>query len=358
MRVLLLPSVPYEPLWRLHAAGDAPKPTVSQELLRDHGIVTDSIDPGTDWKNPFGRMHPFFRAFDPLRLLRVLVARRDYDLVISGNDGVAAALVAARGVFRFRAPIVIWDFSPAIGWRIRERAQNLTIPHLDGIIALNEIQRPYIAERWGAHVKVSVPGHWIDTEFYQPEPFPQDGPILSVGDDSGRDYPTLLRALEGLNERILIKTGLPLGLDPAKHAQVTPLRQRLTARAFRDLYARSRFVIVPLQPDTRNASGISAILESGAMGKAVIVSDSDGIREFVRHEETGLVVPARDPAALRAAIGRLLHDPALTARLGLGGRRFIERTAAIPVFAGRLAAAYRSFALPHRHAPAGPGHDG
>ena len=346
MRVLLLPSVPYEPLWRLHAAGEAPKPTVSQELLRDHGIVTDSIDPGTDWKNPFGRMHPFFRAFDPLRVLRVLMARRDYDLVISGNDSVAAALVAARGVFRFRAPIVIWDFSPAIGWRIRESVQDWSIPHVDGIIALNEIQRPYVANRWGAHVKVNVPGHWVDTDFYQPEPARADSPILSVGDDSGRDYPTLLRALEGLTESTLIKTALPLDLDPTKHTHVAPLRQRLTYHALRDLYAQSRFVVVPLQPDTRNASGISAILESGAMGKAVIVSDSDGVREFVRHEETGLVVPARDPAALRAAMDRLLNDPDLTARLGSGGRRFIERTAAIPVFAGRLAAAYRSFARP------------
>ena len=165
-----------------------------------------------------------------------------------------------------------------------------------------------------------------------------------MGDDSGRDYPTLLDAVRGLDARIRIKTGLTLNLDQKAHVSVTPIRQRLTPRAFRDLYDASCFVVVPLRPHTRNASGISAVLESGAMGKAVIVSDSDGIREFVRHEETGLVVPAHDPAALRAAINRLLGDPALAARLGQGGRRFIEHTAAIPVFARRLAAAYRALA--------------
>ena len=80
------------------------------------------------------------------------------------------------------------------------------------------------------------------------------------------------------------------------------------------------------------------------MGKAVIVSDSDGVREFVRDGETGLVVPARDPAALRAAIARLLADPALCRYLGRGGRRFTEATADPAVFAPRLAAAYRALA--------------
>ena len=41
---------------------------------------------------------------------------------------------------------------------------------------------------------------------------------------------------------------------------------------------------------------------------------------LVRDGETGLVVAARRPAALAAAIARLLADPALRARLGAAGR--------------------------------------
>jgi glycosyltransferase involved in cell wall biosynthesis len=41
---------------------------------------------------------------------------------------------------------------------------------------------------------------------------------------------------------------------------------------------------------------------------------------LVRHEQTGLVVPAGDPGALAAALRRLGHDPALRARLGAAGR--------------------------------------
>lgn len=337
MRVLLLPSVPYEPLWRLHAAGEHPIPTMPPALLRAEGIEVDSIDPGAWPRNPFGRMHPFFRAFDPLRLLRATFTHRRYDLIVSGNDSVAFALVTVRRFLRLRMRIAIWDFSPSETWRVRRGVQDLTLPYVGGVLALNQIQDSYIHDRWGA--RVIVVGHWVDTAFYAPGPDTAGDYILAVGDDDGRDYPTLLSALEGLGTPTRIRTGLWLdGAGP----EVTPIRARVSAPALRDLYAGSRFVVVPLHPDTRNASGISTIMEAGAMGKAVIVSDSDGVREFVRDGETGLVVPAHDPAALRAAIERLLADPALCRRLGQGGRRFMEAAAAPAVFAPRLAAAYRA----------------
>ncbi|MSP03130.1 MAG: glycosyltransferase [Acetobacteraceae bacterium] len=343
MRVLLLPSIPYGPLERLAAVGDHPRPGVTEELRRDHGIDVDTLDPDTSWKNPFGRMHPFFRGLDPLRSLRVLIARRNYDLIVSGNDGAAVALTAARGLFWFRTPIVIWDLSPAERWRVRIAAQNWTIPRSDGVIAVNDIQKPYIAQRWGKHVPVITVPHWVDTEFYHPMPAPVPGPILTVGDDAGRDYPTLLGALENLSVPASIRTSVPLTLTE-RHQSVTILRDRLTPRAFRDLYANCRFVVVPLRPDTRNASGNSTLLEAAAMGKAVVVSDSDGIRGFVRHEETGLIVPANDPIALRAAIERLLADPAECERMGQAARELAERTASPGVFAERLAAAFRALA--------------
>ena len=46
---------------------------------------------------------------------------------------------------------------------------------------------------------------------------------------------------------------------------------------------------------------------------------------LVRHEETGLVVPAGDAAALAAALRRLHGDPELRARLGAAGRAAVAR---------------------------------
>jgi glycosyltransferase involved in cell wall biosynthesis len=68
----------------------------------------------------------------------------------------------------------------------------------------------------------------------------------------------------------------------------------------------------------------NVIQEALALGTPVISTDVTGIPEVVRHEETGLQVPQRDPPALAAAVERLLDDADLRVRLATQARRFME----------------------------------
>jgi colanic acid/amylovoran biosynthesis glycosyltransferase len=69
----------------------------------------------------------------------------------------------------------------------------------------------------------------------------------------------------------------------------------------------------------------NVIQEALALGTPVVSTDVTGIPEVVRDGETGLRVPQHDPAALAAALERLLRDAALRVRLAATGRRLIER---------------------------------
>ena len=62
------------------------------------------------------------------------------------------------------------------------------------------------------------------------------------------------------------------------------------------------------------------LIEAAASGRAIVTTDMPGCREVVRHEENGLLVPARDPAALAAALRRLITSPPLRQFLGQRGR--------------------------------------
>jgi glycosyltransferase involved in cell wall biosynthesis len=98
-------------------------------------------------------------------------------------------------------------------------------------------------------------------------------------------------------------------------------------------------------------------IESLMMRRPTVATRAGGLPETVRDGETGLLVPMRDPAALAAAILRLVEDPALGRRLGAAGRDLmLERHTIQHTIAG-VAAVYAEASaergLSHRR-PASP----
>ncbi|MBL3610316.1 glycosyltransferase family 4 protein [Rhodovulum sulfidophilum] len=58
------------------------------------------------------------------------------------------------------------------------------------------------------------------------------------------------------------------------------------------------------------------LLDAMYLGRPVIATGVNGNRDAIRDGGNGLLVPPCEPAALAAALGRMLDDPALAARLG------------------------------------------
>jgi glycosyltransferase involved in cell wall biosynthesis len=76
-------------------------------------------------------------------------------------------------------------------------------------------------------------------------------------------------------------------------------------------------------PSRREGYGMTA-REAMAHGRPVVATAVGGLRDAIRDGETGLFVPPGDAAALRAAVERLLGDPALRERLGVNARADAE----------------------------------
>ena len=77
-------------------------------------------------------------------------------------------------------------------------------------------------------------------------------------------------------------------------------------------------------PSYREGFGLS-LLEAAATGLPVLATRIYGIVDAVEDQETGLLVPTRDSAALAHALDRLVGDAALRTRLGRAGRERAER---------------------------------
>jgi glycosyltransferase involved in cell wall biosynthesis len=81
---------------------------------------------------------------------------------------------------------------------------------------------------------------------------------------------------------------------------------------------RMREAWVVVQSSPKEGWGLT-VIEAGACGTAVVAADSPGLRDSVRRDETGLLVPYGDDRALAGALLRVLEDGALRARLAAAG---------------------------------------
>jgi glycosyltransferase involved in cell wall biosynthesis len=76
-------------------------------------------------------------------------------------------------------------------------------------------------------------------------------------------------------------------------------------------------------PSPKEGWGIT-IIEAAACGTPSLASDSPGLRDSVRHGETGYLVPHGDVTALAARMVELAADPELVTSLGTRGRAYAE----------------------------------
>jgi glycosyltransferase involved in cell wall biosynthesis len=90
------------------------------------------------------------------------------------------------------------------------------------------------------------------------------------------------------------------------------------------------------------SEGVSlTLLEAMARGLPVAATRVGGNPEVVADGDTGLLVPARSPAALAEALLRLYGDADLGRRLGLAGRRRVEAHFDVRRMVARYEALYR-----------------
>ncbi|MBV9921861.1 MAG: glycosyltransferase, partial [Pseudonocardia sp.] len=250
----------------------------------------------------------------------------------------------------------------------RRRTRSL-IRRADLLIAVSEEVRDELVDAGAPAERVALVRNGVDTERFRPASFGERAALragLGVGPD---EVVTVFVGRVAAEKRIDLLISAWLDVHAALGVPGTllvagdgPERARLEAET---RGRRVRWLGVVDDPSgvlraadvfvlPSEAEGLSnALLEAGATGLGLLVTDVGGAREVVDDGESGVVVPAGDLGALSDALKRLVGDGELRQRLGRGARqRTIEQFSAA-VVATRLADHYRRLAgRPTPHAEA------
>lgn len=299
-------------------------------LLYENTIGSDILDERYLKNAPVLRR--FLYTFIPTTLAQVFEAflvRKHYDVVITWSAQNVLPYALLLKLTRTHYPhiaLMSWLSKPKKKVFLR-----FVHSHIDRLIVWSSVQSAIALRETGIpRSKVVLVSRRADTAFWRPQHAIPDT-ICSVGQEM-RDYATLFKALAGTEIPCHIATGAFYGKrnkvmqegDVLKKQAVNITISKLNNSELRSLYARSRFVVVPLlQSDTDN--GVTTIEESMAMGKAVICSRTKGQVDIIQEGSTGLFVPVGDPVALQKAILYLWENPGIAEAMGRKGREFIEK---------------------------------
>ncbi len=89
-----------------------------------------------------------------------------------------------------------------------------------------------------------------------------------------------------------------------------------------------------------------SLIEAAAIGRVSVTTDAPGCRDVVMDQQTGFIVPMRDPQALAEALDKLISNPSLRLRMGEAARHYAEAHFSTELAAQRLLSVYAELSGP------------
>jgi len=213
------------------------------------------------------------------------------------------------------------------------------IPRIYGrsrFVVISESTRDDLARRGIRCERIAVVHCGLDHARYRPDPAATKSArptVLYIGRlrrYKGVDW--VFRSLRGVLRRVPEARLVVVGDGPhLGELKLSAARQGLAHavefRGFLPIEEKVRLLReawVLVQPSPKEGWGLT-VVEAGACGTAVVAADSPGLRDSVRHDVTGLLVPYGDDERLAESIALVLEDRALRGRLEAAGKEWAAR---------------------------------
>jgi glycosyltransferase involved in cell wall biosynthesis len=262
-------------------------------------------------------------SFEAVRLAR----EKKADVIVTHGPALAAWCAFFARLFRLKVPIVAHSFNftelpnafklSALGWMLS---------NVDRFVVFSRLERSLYAKAF------DLPEDRFDMILWgvgppdvsSPEaPLEQGDYVCAIGGNA-RDYRTLLEAARLMPHVRFVCVirpnsfhGLGIPTNVAVHTNL-PFGQAM------NILAHSRFMVLPLL-HSQVPCGHVTIVAAMHLGKAFVISDSEGVRDYVQDGYNAIIVPPGSAAALVDATERLWRSPVLRKSLGENGRRFATR---------------------------------
>lgn len=269
-------------------------------------------------------------------------------MVISHDPRISYRCAAFMKLTGVSVPHVAWgfNFSSLPGGAVR-RSMARAFARLDRVVVYSSMERSLYADHFGIDPKrIDVMLWGVGPPAPEPADTPlEQGPYISALGGNARDYRTLFAAMERLPEIRLVAVLRPENLAGLSPPSNVSLHFNVSKGTANNILKFSRFMVLPLD-SSQVPCGHVTLVAAMFLGRAMIVSGSAGVADYVRDDENALLTPVGDAAALAQRIRALWEDPARRDRMGAAGLAFAREHCSEASVMAHLRRVLTDFGLP------------
>lgn len=338
-------------------------------LVKRHSVLivccTDASDPNWRWlerplagsgiRFEFARASPRNTIERTVRFLNlprvrgsfeaiVLARKRNAQIIVSHGPALAAWCGFFARIFRLRIPIIAHSFNftelPGLAKRM---AFARMLAKIDRFIVFSTIERTVYVKAFNLpEARFNVVLWGVRPPAVDPPDTPlQEGDYICAIGGNARDYETLMEAARLLPHIRFVCVVRPDNLEGLCIPPNVVVLTNLPLGKTMNILKYSRLMVLPLL-DSEVPCGHVTLVAAMHLAKPMVITDSDGVRDYVRDGYNALTIPARSASALAKASERLWSDDELRRRLGKNGQLFAARECTeertVEHFSGLLAA--------------------
>lgn len=247
------------------------------------------------------------------------------DLVVSHHPRVSAWVALTMEALGVKCPHLAFMFNfTTLPTGVRQRFMRRAFRTVDRFVVPSTLERTLYSE-WFA-IETSK-FEYVPWGIRVPEDEPAVGPpvveppyLCAVGGE-GRDYACLFRAMREIPEIHLEVVCRPYNVEGLDIPPNVHVRTNIPRDEAYNIMQYSKGVVIPLR-DSTVPCGHGTLVRGMYMGIPLVVSDTGGVADYVRHDDNALLAKLGDPSSFAAQMKRLWDEPELGARIAERARAF------------------------------------
>lgn len=265
------------------------------------------------------------RRYRACYLAAQCAAREGAAVVVSHDPQVSFVTERFLRHFGYRGKHLAFSFNyPKLPTGLARTLHERAYRTVDRFVVYSTMERELYGRYFGIPLDRLQMIHWA----VNPPPVEPDGPLIdgdyvcAIG-GNGRDYATLIEAARRLPKVHFVLVVRPHSLNRLDVPQNVTAATNLPLPRAMNLLKFSRFMALPLVSSDVPCGHVT-LVHAMHLRKAMAITRSSGVSDYVREGENALTCTAGSVEELTAIIRRLWDDAGLRERLGANGRAMAQ----------------------------------